>query len=364
MDFLTSLISSDLSSKWKAASDLVERRKLPHFHYENAQRELLAHMILANPGDMIILVGMTGTGKTKMAKTVNADLLSSSDSSRVVSAYGLASNCGYQGKFDNKEMIRILLRNMGHPAFSLEGDIAISSEMERRNSYFTSSQLTRSLTTYMEYMGTLFVFIDEAQHLQYAGKNGSSIDPILNYWKAFAEDTHTVLILVASYQIIGVLKQSGHLIRRTRFVHLNRYRDSKKELAEFGKIISTYFHVIPGVGDNIDLRRWAEVLRRGTYGSIGLVTKWLGRAIAYCEANCLSEMTTKILEDYQFKKEDLLTLKAELEIGEEYFYGKKVFSFSGSGSAKAKSSKRRKPFEQKPKKYSTEEKSGERRSDG
>lgn len=364
MRFNTSLVKCDQSSKWKAVSDLVERRKLPHYHYENAQRELLTHMSFANPGDMIVLVGMTGTGKTKMAKTVNGDLLSNSDSNHVVSAYGLASNSGYQGKFDNKEMVRSLLRNMGHPAFSLEGDFEISNSMERRNGCFTSSQLIRALTSYVIHMGTLFVFIDEAQHLQYAGRNGSSIDPILNHWKAFAEETGTVLVLVASYQIIDVLKKSGHLIRRTRFVHLNRYRDSKNELIEFMKIISTYLSVMPGVSKGIDIRRWSDVLRCGTYGSIGLVAKWLGRAISYCEANCLDVMSTKVLEDAQYKKEDLLTLKAELEIGEEYFFGKKVLSFSDSSPVKAGKPSKRKPFEQKPKKYSTQEKSGKRGCNG
>lgn len=349
---------------WKSVSDIVERKKISHHHYEIAWRELLTHISFSNPGDIILLVGMTGTGKSKMAKSMNDLLLNESPDGKIVSVYGIASNSGYQGKFDSKEMIKNLLRSLGHPAFSIDSSLSVAEILETRVRKFTNSQLARLLSTYIHNLGAKYIFIDEAQHLEYAGASHSTIDPVLNYWKAFAEEAGVVLILVASYQVLEIIGESGHLIRRSRIVHLNRYKDNK-EIENFAQIVFTYCKFIPGLEDVLKNLPWVDGLRRGCHGSIGLLTKWLGRAISHCHAHELNKLSTDVLDTHQFSPSELETIRREIDIGDKYFFSKKPSYFlSANHPSEAKKNTRKarsKPFEQKPKRFPTQNKSGDRR---
>lgn len=351
-------------TNWKSISDIVERKKISHPHYETAWRELLTHISFSNPGDIILLVGMTGTGKSKMAKSMNDLLLNESQDGKIASVYGIASNSGYQGKFDSKEMIKNLLRSLGHPAFSIESNLSIVDIMEARVRKFTNSQLTRLLSTYVRNLGAQFFFIDEAQHLEYAGASHSTIDPVLNYWKAFAEEAGIVLVLVASYQILEIIGESGHLIRRSRIVHLNRYRNNK-DLEDYARIVGTYCKFIPGLEDVLQNPLWVDGLRRGCHGSIGLLTKWLGRAISHCHAHNLSRLSTNILDLHQYNPNELETIQREITVGDRYFFAKKPTYFGETFykpiEKKAKQKSNLKPFEQKPKRHSTKNEAGKRR---
>lgn len=358
-------ISKSTKTNWKIISDIVERKKIAHLHYEAAWRELLSHISFANPGDIILLVGMTGAGKSKIATGMNSLLRQETPEGKVASVYGLASNSGYKGKFDNKEMIKNLLRSFGHPAFTIESSLSVADMLETRTRQFTSSQVARLLYIYVHNLGAKFIFLDEAQHLGYTGSSRSTIDSVLNYWKAFAEEAGIVLVLVASYKLLEIIGESGHLIRRSRLVHLNRYRNDS-DIEEFVRILSTYSKFLPGLEDIHSNYQWIEGIRSGCHGSIGLLTKWIGRGISYCHAHDLNFLTPSIIDYHQFNPRELETIEREIAIGDRYFFSKKPTYFSTKlekiENTKEVSSKNstKKPFQQKPKKHSTKSSPGKR----
>ena len=143
--------------------------------------------------------------------------------------------------------------------------------------------------------GVRYLFIDEAQHVQYTAKGTQAPSAVMDSWKCLAEAAGIVLVIVGAYPVLSVIKQSPHLSGRTRVIHCKPYMANKEDMVEFLSIAQTFL-VRSGIEIQVSLKKYVSTIFENTLGCIGLLRLWFIDALnsALLSGEPLSE---KILDE-------------------------------------------------------------------
>lgn len=341
-------------SKWKKIYQKVDGACIAHRKFEIARKEFDSALGFSSGGSIVELTGLSGSGKSRMTELA----YQTARDHDVPAAMCMASNTGYQGQFDGKGMVLLILDSLGYPGLSPDSSPEYRDKATRRLSRQTNSELNRLLMDYVKNLGVRYLFIDEAQHMQYMGRNHLSIDPYLNYWKAFAEKTGLVLVLVGSYRLHELLSGSDHLVRRTKVIHLARYEaDREEDMVEFYRVLQTLSEWIPVKNRTGKLTEWGEDLYYGSFGCVGQLICWLLRAISLTNAWGRRKLDIEAVSKAMMSPQQAKSVAEEIEIGRRFLPSSRRPSFKGWPDACGKPERKRaprgqvRPFEQKPRRY-------------
>ena len=138
-------------------------------------------------------------------------------------------------------------------------------------------------------------FIDEAQHLAKM-KSGRKLQDQLDSIKSLASLTHTVHVLIGTYELLPFRNLSAQLSRRSVDIHFRRYRlDRREDFAAFQSVVFTFQRHLPLSGES-DLLRHLDYCYERSIGCVGVLKDWLTRALAVALTEGSPAITRKILE--------------------------------------------------------------------
>lgn len=351
------------------ASEAIGKIKKAHIKHRNwsaALSESFSSIVACNPGEVVCITGPSRAGKSKLISELETMLVGDTSLHEVGTmpvVTVLATNCSTDGIFSTKAFTSKALEAIDHPFFRANAkDDDLQKQYLKAESRIPEGVLRKALENGLVSRKTKYLFIDEAQHVLYAKTGTQGATRILDSWKALAQYTEVVLVLVGTYPLHDALCGAPHLLGRKHQVHLPRYQVTEDDLECFAELVSAYNNKIEECGRQCALMEHFELLYTGSVGCIGLLEKWLRAALAHVIANGADTLTEHDLIKRRTPQIEMDQIMDEITRGERILAGyddtssasqseetsdentKKTKSKAGKNSA-------RKPFRKKAQRY-------------
>ncbi|RYY04571.1 MAG: hypothetical protein EOO53_01800 [Gammaproteobacteria bacterium] len=228
-----------------------------------------------------------------------------------LSVYVALQNSSTNGSLSTKSFAVEMLTAAHHPFFPADDLSRISIQSTSRQS---EHDLRRAGENALRYGNKHFLFIDEAQHLLHAfGRN--AVISILDSWKVMAQKTRTVLILGGTHELGELLLNSAHIIGRSASVEFPRYFKTDDSYKGFMEVLVTFDEVLQCEKKFESLSSQHEFLYTYSHGCVGILHRWIRKALANAYANndvlCFTNFDrTKLSE------RSLAQVRSEANLGE------------------------------------------------
>ncbi|MBX3648757.1 MAG: AAA family ATPase [Rhodocyclaceae bacterium] len=282
-----------------------------------------------NVEDIVLLVGPSGCGKSTLMKRLEADIHSKyladmeSDPGFVPVIYSRLT-APQDGNFNWKDFFSRLLEAFNdilirkkvilHPEAMLDGEIIVSIRALVRE------ELRRAVRNAFAFRRTKFLLLDEAGHLLLT-KSSLPARVQFELIKSVAQELHIPIILAGDYSLLRILELNGQLTRRTEVVHFSRYSveemsDPKSEAGQsFRNTVFSLLEALPLQRDD-GLVEHMDYFYQFSIGNVGLLKKWLQRALWLALKSEKKVLTRAILESTRIKNKALKLLLDEAILGE------------------------------------------------
>lgn len=160
--------------------------------------------------------------------------------------------------------------------------------------------------------------IDEAQHLKKVGSGRRLLDQ-MDTLKSLAQTTGTLHVLFGTYDLLTLTNLSAQLGRRSRVIHVPRYRlDQADEHLAFRNVLYTFQQALP-LPEPPDLVGQVEHCYAQSAGCVGILKDWLNRALALALDAALPTLTPAVLAQASLALPTRLQLAREIQTGEAAF---------------------------------------------
>lgn len=318
----------------------LHRLNIPHPRYLEVERRLFTQLSMGAPGSVVLLVGPTRVGKSRLVRDVSERLVkqTASDDDQPIIVVEAATTNG--GRFSMKHFTIRALQALRHPMYGELGFVIRQSESE--------THLRIRLEQAILHRHTKYLFIDEAHHLLRTTRSGLAAE-VLDSLKCLANATGVILLLAGGYELFTAGLSSPHLNGRMRVIEFARYRDEGPDESSFLGIFRGLDEFLPWrKGQSLIAHR--KYMRAGTLGCLGLLLAWINSAM--CEMASRGE---KLLELEHFTEtrfeEQIVLIAKEIAAGEcamQKFLPSKICP-TGASTSPAPACARRKPFQRTPK---------------
>lgn len=295
----------------------IKSLKVSHPKWNLAYKEASNMMLIAQPGEVVGIVGASRIGKTRLVNELRSTIFTSPSTGSFSTVYCLAENCSTSGEFSTKAFTQRLLDAIEHPFFATRNivDVDCAASIVRM-SRLSEGVMRSALEKALIHRKTRYLFIDEAQHVLYAKKGAKGAGAILDSWKSLAQICQLVLVLVGAYPLLNALNHSPHMVGRTLNVHFPRYHLNTKDIRDFAGIIRAYLEILKPE-KSFDIGEWTEFLFEGSLGSTGLLESWFRRAFARMRVEEKNKLTKDILLKTRKTQKELEIILTEIAQGEE-----------------------------------------------
>jgi energy-coupling factor transporter ATP-binding protein EcfA2 len=280
---------------------------MAHPRLVQAKEELLTAIEASAPGSLILVVGPTGVGKTTLRRKVEESLiekmaaLMEADPGKLpfVSLEAVAPD---NGSFHWRDHYQRMLAQMQEPLIDHklglprgEGERTGNGRYAPWPRGFTGYQLQQSIENALRYRRPAAVFIDEAQHLGRMA-SGRKLADQLDVIKSTASRSHTVHVLIGTYELLAFRNLSAQLSRRSVDLHFSRYRaENADDVETFQNVVFTFQKQLRSA-DHLDFLNIWDFLYERSLGCIGILKDWLMRALIVAARNANPALNLAILE--------------------------------------------------------------------
>ncbi|MBV6859649.1 TniB family NTP-binding protein [Xanthomonas campestris pv. zingibericola] len=324
----------------KLSPAALHRLTIPHPRYQEVERRLFTQLSMGAPGSVVLLVGPTRVGKSRLVRDVSERLVKhpSSDDAQPIIVVEAATTNG--GRFSMKHFTIRALQALRHPMFGELGFVIRQSESE--------THLRIRLEQAILHRQTRYLFIDEAHHLLRTSRSGLAGE-VLDSLKCLANATGVILLLAGGYELFTAGLSSPHLNGRMRVIEFARYRDDGLDEVSFLGIFKGLDECLPWRKGQ-SLVAHSAYMKAGTLGCLGLLLAWINAAM--CEMACRGEQLLGLEHFTETRFEEQISLIArEIATGENAMQRllPAKLSTQGAPASPHPDPARRKPFQRAPK---------------
>lgn len=302
------------------AIEKVENLRIPHRNYEIAKLDISSALLTMVPEEMLLIVGPTGAGKSLLAKQLRPMILGAAGATEGKHAPVItmsAMSASVNGKFSTKDFALTAMQAVRHPFYALEQEGWRDSKRLSLVDRTAQGVFRVALKNAFAELHTKFWVIDELQELKHIPGGIKGMSAFMDSLKGSVVDTKVRIIAISTYEILRVLLQSTHLLRRKIQVHFPRYRsDTKEDVIAFDQILKVFSECIRFEGSK-SLRDWNEYLFRGSLGCIGLLVPWLRDALRMAWISNSRTLQFSHFECRRRSASELGAIEAEILEGEE-----------------------------------------------
>jgi energy-coupling factor transporter ATP-binding protein EcfA2 len=280
---------------------------MAHPRLVQAKDELLSAIEASAPGSLILVIGPTGVGKSTLRRRVESALIEKMaaemeiDTGRIpfISIEAVAPD---NGIFHWRDHYQRMLAQIQEPA--IEHKLGLErGEGERTGNGryapwprgFTGYQLQQSIENALQHRRPAAVFIDEAQHLGRIA-SGRKLADQLDVIKSTASRSHTVHVLIGTYELLAFRNLSAQLSRRSVDLHFSRYRtESAEDIEVFQNAVFTFQKQLRSC-ELLDLANIWDFLYERSLGCIGILKDWLMQALVVAARSATPALSLAVLE--------------------------------------------------------------------
>lgn len=265
--------------------DAINRRfaatTIKHTIFENVCQSLLHHIQTAIPGQVLMVVGPTGVGKTRLAKVIQALLRTYVDlHSGVDVGWPVRVEVPPPTKagFARTAFYHRILSALNEPGVEnkVDFDEAVESLREEKK-YITKRSISASslgdvVDKALNERNPVALLIDEFGQLTRSREtavNAASLDVL----KGHANMVRTKIILFGTYEDFQKLYFTPQLGRRVRIVHFPRYRETVDDLGSFSTSWKDFESRLE-VPFSKAVAEDVEYVHRHSLGCMGTLLEW------------------------------------------------------------------------------------------
>lgn len=317
---------------------------IAHPRYERAENQLFTQLSMGAPGSVVLLIGPTRVGKSRLLKDVAGQLVTDAienDDKPIVTVEAATT---LEGRFSMKHFTIRALEELAHPLVDAHG---LNFRMRE-----SETQLRIKVEKAIRFRKTRYLFVDEAHHMLRTTRARVATDA-LDSLKCLANATGVVLLLAGGYELFTAGLASAHLNGRMRVIEFGRYRNEGQDEREFLGIMRGLDAHLPWRNGQ-SLLEHASFIQLGTLGCLGLLLQWINAALCEMDACGQQRLDLAHFEETRFE-EQIRVIAQEIEAGEHTMKRlrrtqAKAISTPTPARSKSKSkSARRRPFQRKPK---------------
>lgn len=291
-----------------------------HPHFDQAYSELMGALNIHRPGDIIVLTGVSGSGKTTMIDMLFKNKMFERSQTIVPAIRSIVLNSDHKNQHDPKWLAKSLLADIDSPAFWVRPvhpeDSRVIDALPRKS----TTQLYIMLASEIRAKQTMFVFIDEASHLGFSPKVSENPVPTMSRLKTFAEENKICLILSGTHETLDMLSKTTHLHRRSNFIFLKHYNIHEEEdRFNFNNLIKEIETYIPGMKEINTNGKLTRLIMKGSLGSPGFALNWITTACVDCASRGLEHLTLESIFRKAPSEKDVELRKQEAELAARYY---------------------------------------------
>ena len=345
-----------------------------HQVFDETLDQLLELIREPNGTKIVFVIGVTGSGKTRLIEELCRRLLviyaeeMMADPGMIPFAVTKVISPGPVA-FNWKDTYIQLLKQLQHPFAGYRGlgkngpvgdkdqGVGSGSNLSKWLS-LSAAPLFRVLQDTIERRKTKTILLDEAHHALRL-TSAQSLESQLDHLKFLADESPALFVLFATPSLLKMVDFSGQIIRRREVLDFRRYiYDPALEsggLEPFGEAVAHYAEGLEGHLE-VDLLDEISYLFQGSIGCIGLLHQWLRRAWSRAKGR---RITMDILNQTVKSLRGRKRILDEALQGEAYFQTKEgeesefltALGFTPEneeGNPAEKPKKRARPFKRKP----------------
>ncbi len=309
-------------------------RRIAHYRLQDALDHILTIIHHPCAGQIVLVFGPTGVGKTTLCHRVHRQIL-------MDEATEMQADPGYlpvghmellapeTGSYSWKGHWIGALTALHEPM--IDAKIDYSSAFRKgpngkvlvdRNA--DTATLRAATEEGVRNRRTKAFLLDEGPHLLKGISGGAKLLTQMDILKSFTNRTGTVLVLFGTYEMLALLDLSDQLIRRSDKIQLPRYNIGDEfDLDQFLAVLGTFQAALP-LHDEPDLLSDYDYIYEGCLGVIGLLKEWLDRALVralYAESSDDTVLRSQSFQDHMratvLSDGELIKIVARINEGEQ-----------------------------------------------
>lgn len=302
---------------------------IKHPAYECALELAYTHINRAEPGTLVLIVGMSGAGKNTLLQELERRVLARNPlieegEMPIVKLVAVNANNAFYG---SKDATSRLVDALADP-FSATNKGELLAPFGIRSSYSThrtvpEAALRRTGIRLLRARRTRFLFVDEADMMCVIKKGDRDPADHLESWRLLALESEIVVVLLATYRILTIWDRTSQFTRKMPTVHLRRYEESSEsDIEDFVGILAQLCGIF-GVSN----KETARILSVGrsvmvaTGGIFGQLLALFQRADDLAEADNRESFSLGDLRRSLPRKRQVTTLWSEITSGEARLEG-------------------------------------------
>ncbi|MGH9944131.1 MAG: AAA family ATPase [Pyrinomonadaceae bacterium] len=274
---------------------------------------------------LIFVYGPTGVGKTTLRQHVEERLLKMRDPATPhLPVIGLEAIAPDAGKFSWKGFYKRGLIAVEQPFVEDKLGVYDHGFFHDRGGHLSISprasidDLRLGFEYSLRYRQPKALFIDDAQHLAKA-PSARKLQDQLDSIKSLASQSHTLQVLVGTYELLALRNLSGQLSRRSIDIHFPRYCTAVDDLKAFQNVLWALQRHLPLSREPELMRHWEFCYVR-SIGCVGILKDWLTRALAATLMDDGKMLTFKTLKAHASLLSQCEKMAAEAVEGEQMLF--------------------------------------------